>query len=58
MRVHVCVCVCECVRACARVHVCVFVCARVHLCVCVSDGQKEHLIWIKCFIDLGLLSYS
>jgi len=54
----VCVCVCECVRACARVHVCVFVCARVHLCVCVSDGQKEHLIWIKCFIDLGLLSYS
>ena len=41
MRVHVCVHVCVCVRACmcAHVHVCVCVCVRVcmcvHVCVCV-----------------------
>ena len=51
-----CVCVCECVRACARGHVCVCVCvyvcarARVRVCVCVEGACMESMTaqWVVC----------
>ena len=52
-----CVCVCECVRACVcvRVRLCVSVCVYIRACLCVPQREMEVSFRVKPFVHLFVL---